>query len=160
MVHLRAFISTTKQKLRKSAVRIHGESKTTPFLCASTAFWNDAMTFLWVLKWKGSSVKARLCVRGFKQIIQDIDDTFASTPVIVILKLLLMFALSFNWSIECFDITTAFLHAVLDPSDLIYVQKFATAYTNPISNLEKHTKQLHISYVTYITYKPLFEKIA
>ena len=58
--------------------------------------WQDAMDLVWVLKWKGSSVRARLCVRGFNQVITDLDDTFASTPVIVVLKVLVLFALAFN----------------------------------------------------------------
>ena len=84
--------------------------------------WQEAMDLIWVLKWKGSSVRARLCVRGFNQWIKDLDETFASTPVIVVLKLLILFAISFNWCIESFDITTAFLHAVLDPSEEIFVR--------------------------------------
>ena len=81
-----------------------------------------ALDFTWAIKWKGSDIRARLCVRGFNQIVKDLDHTFASTPVLLILKLLIVLALSMSWCIFTFDITTAFLHASLDPNDdLIYV---------------------------------------
>ena len=78
---------------------------------------SSVLDFTWALRWKGSEVRARLCVRGFNQIIKDLDSTFASTPVLIILKLLIVLALAFNWSIYTFDVTTAFLHAFLDPND-------------------------------------------
>ena len=68
---------------------------------------NEAHTLLWVRTWKGF-VKSRLCVRGFTQIIKDLDDTYASTPVIYMLRLVLLLALIFGWSIMLFDISTAF----------------------------------------------------
>ena len=75
-----------------------------------------ALDFTWVHRWKGSEIRSRLCVRGFKQFIADIDDVYASTPVLLILKVLLVHALSVGWSIFTYDVTTAFLHANLDPS--------------------------------------------
>ena len=81
-----------------------------------------AMDFTWAHRWKGSQIRSRLCVRGFKQSIADIDDAYASTPVLLIVKTLLVHALAMNWSIFTYDITTAFLHASLDQeSDPIYV---------------------------------------
>ena len=67
--------------------------------------------------WKGIAVISRLCVRGFKQCIKDLHDTFASTPVLMILQLRLVFAFSVQRSSFTFDITTAFLHAILNPDD-------------------------------------------
>ena len=82
----------------------------------------NALTFTWAHRWKGNDIRSRLCVRGFKQVITDIDDTYASTPVLLILKVLLVYALSVGWGIYSFDVTTAFLHATLDPgADPIYV---------------------------------------
>ena len=78
---------------------------------------SSVLDFTWALRWKGSEVRARLCVRGFNQIIKDLDSTFASTPVLIILKLLIVLALAFNWSIFTYDVTTAFLHALLNPED-------------------------------------------
>ena len=75
------------------------------------------LDFAWAIKWEGSDIRARLCVRGFNQIVKDLDHTFASTPVLLILKLLIVLALSMSWCIFTFDITTAFLHASLDPTD-------------------------------------------
>ena len=88
------------------------------------------MDLTWVLKWKGSSVRARLCVRGFNQVIKDLDDTFVSTPAILVLKLLILFALAFSWSIEGFDITKAFLRAMLDPADEIFLRPPPEYYLN------------------------------
>ena len=79
-----------------------------------------AMTLLWVHVWKGF-VKSRLCVRGYKQKVSDLDDTYASTPVISILRILLIIALARGWMIYFFDISTAFLHARLSSDEPVYV---------------------------------------
>ena len=73
------------------------------------------MDFTWIHTWKGHASKSRLCVRGFKQNIEDMDDTYASTPVLCILKVLIVHALSRQWGIFTYDVTTAFLHAQLNP---------------------------------------------
>ena len=75
------------------------------------------LDFTSVHRWKGMDVSSRLCARGFTQWIQDLDDTCASTPVLMVLKILLVFALSMQRSIFTFDITTAFLHAIRNPDD-------------------------------------------
>ena len=80
---------------------------------------DQAMTLLWVHVWKGF-VKSRLCVRGYRQVINDLDDTYASTPVIYVLRILLIIALARGWMIYFFDISTAFLHAPLT-GDPVYV---------------------------------------
>ena len=86
----------------------------------SQAVLSTVMSLVWVHVWKGS-VKSRLCVRGLDQVINDLDDTYASTPMIYILRLLFLLALQHGWCIRLFDISTAFLHATLSSTDPIYV---------------------------------------
>ena len=66
----------------------------------------------WVHRPKGLEVKSRVVVKGYKQLIEDKDDTFASTPSFVTLKLLLTLALSRHWYCIGADVSTAFLHAL------------------------------------------------
>ena len=82
-----------------------------------------ALDMTWVHRWKGF-VRSRLCVRGFRQEIQDIDDTYASTPLIWTLYILITFSLSKGYSILLCDISTAFLHAkASDTSILVWPPK-------------------------------------
>lgn len=67
----------------------------------------------WVNVWKGLIVKSRLTLRGFKQIVEDKDSTYASTPLFVIFKLLVLMSLALGWSMYGGDVCTAFLHAVM-----------------------------------------------
>ncbi|MCP4192560.1 MAG: hypothetical protein GY768_18250, partial [Planctomycetaceae bacterium] len=80
----------------------------------------SAMTLRWVHVWKGF-VRSRLVVQGFRQEITDLDDTYASTPIMPILRVLLTMALSKGWSIQLCDVSTAFLHADLQSEEDIYV---------------------------------------
>ena len=75
------------------------------------------LDFTWVHTWKGMVIRSRLCVRGSKLWIKDLDDTFASTQLLMIRKLFLVFALSMQWRIFTFDIMTAFLYAIRNPDD-------------------------------------------
>ena len=60
---------------------------------------DNAISTKWVKTRKpDGSVRCRLFVRGFDQKIDDLDDTFTSTPSLVTLKLLLTLAASFNWT--------------------------------------------------------------
>ena len=61
---------------------------------------------------KGDGVKRRVCVRGYDQEV-DPDDTYASTPSLITLKLLLTLAVTHGWHILAGDVSTAFLHALL-----------------------------------------------
>ena len=64
-------------------------------------------------------VRCRLVIHGFDQKSdQNVDDTFASTPSLATLKLLLTLAASFNWTVTCGDISTAFLYALITRQDL------------------------------------------
>jgi hypothetical protein len=47
----------------------------------------NALDFRFVHRWKGSAVKSRLCIRGYKQQVHDEDTVFASTPSLSSLKL-------------------------------------------------------------------------
>lgn len=65
------------------------------------------------------SVGCRLVVRGEDQVVEDLDDTFASTPSLTTLKLLLTLAVAFGWKISTLDISTAFLHAMVTGEDIL-----------------------------------------
>ena len=77
----------------------------------------SAMGFTSAHQWTCSDVLSRLCVRGFTQMIKDLDTTSASTPVLLSLQLLLTLALAFDRWIYTLDICIAVLHATLNPSD-------------------------------------------
>jgi hypothetical protein len=76
----------------------------------------------WVDKWKGTSVKSRLVCRGFSEQVIDKDDTFASTPLLTTLRMLLTIGLSRGWNFYTGDISTAFLHAALEEGGRIIVR--------------------------------------
>ena len=78
-----------------------------PLTSVEDSVISTAMTLLWVFVWKGF-VKGRLCVRGYNQTVSDLDDTYASTPVIYVLRILIVMALSRGWLIQFYDISTAF----------------------------------------------------
>ena len=50
-------------------------------------------------------------MKGYKQLIEDKDDTFASTPSFVTLKPLFVMSLARKWYCAGADFSTAFLHA-------------------------------------------------
>ena len=71
-------------------------------------------------------VRCRLVCRGFNEPVTDKDETYASTPGITSLKLLLNHVLNKNLKVYVGDISTAFLHApvsgtviVKPPSDYV-----------------------------------------
>ena len=70
---------------------------------------NQAMALLWVRVWKGF-VKLRICVRGYRQAVSSLDDTYASTPVVYLFRILLIIALARGWMMYCFDISTALFY--------------------------------------------------
>ena len=65
----------------------------------------------WVHKAKGLEVKSRVVVKGYKELVEDKDETYASTPSFTTLKLLLTLALAKHWYCLGADVSTAFLHA-------------------------------------------------
>jgi hypothetical protein len=65
--------------------------------------------------------KARFVARGFKQRLGvDVKSTFAPTASLSTLRLLLSMSVKFNWSINAFDVTGAFVHSPIDKT--IYVE--------------------------------------
>ena len=74
---------------------------------------DSAISMKWVKSWKGAEVKCRLVARGFDQYIEDKDDTFASTPSLSTLKLLIALSIAMNLDVVIADVSTAFLHATL-----------------------------------------------
>ena len=48
---------------------------------------------------------ACVCVRGFDQVIEDPGDTFANTPSLATLKLLLTLACTYNWFVLAGDVS-------------------------------------------------------
>ena len=44
------------------------------------------LTSRWVHRWKGDEARSRLVARGFDQHITDLDDIYASTPILVSLR--------------------------------------------------------------------------
>ena len=72
----------------------------------------NAVDCRWVMCRKTPrKVRCRLVARGCFQEDMDTDDTFASTPTLVTLRVLLLLSLSRCWSMFTCDISTAFLHA-------------------------------------------------
>ena len=62
---------------------------------------------------KVHEVRARLVVKDYWRSVPDRDDIYASTPLLLTVKLLLLIALQFGFGILLGDISTAFLHAPL-----------------------------------------------
>ena len=56
-------------------------------------------------------------MRGYAEVVEDKDDTYASTPSFTTLKLLLVRAIPRGWFIFGADVSTAFLHAVWNKID-------------------------------------------
>ena len=56
-----------------------------------TSAWTEdqhanMLEFTWVGRWKSMDIRSRMCVKGFKHWTKDLDDTFYTTPVLMILK--------------------------------------------------------------------------
>ena len=75
----------------------------------------SAISTKWVkVRKPDGSVRCRIVGRGYTQHIEDKDETFASTPSLTTLRLLLTLAVAKGWHISIGDISTAFLHALVD----------------------------------------------
>ena len=73
---------------------------------------DNALDCTWVKRRKTPrKVRCRPVARGCFQEAMDTDDTFASTPTLVTLRVLLLLSLSRCWTVLTCDISTAFLHA-------------------------------------------------
>ena len=72
---------------------------------------SHAISSRWVKTRKpDGTVRCRLAVRGFDQVVEDPDQTFGSTPSLTTLKLLLALSVAFGWDVRhfyclftCFD---------------------------------------------------------
>jgi len=64
---------------------------------------------------------------SFDQVVDDPDQTFASTPSLTTLKLLLTLSVAFGWDVSTGHISAAFLHALITGED-IYVTPPAEYY--------------------------------
>ena len=58
--------------------------------------------------------RCRSAVRGYDQVVEDPDETYASTPSLLTLNTLLTLAVARGWRVTLADISTAFLHALMD----------------------------------------------
>ena len=74
-----------------------------------------AISSRWVKTRKpDGTVRCRLVVRGFDhfdEVVDDHDQTFASTPSFTTLKPLSTLSVAFRWDVSTGDISTAFPHA-------------------------------------------------
>ena len=76
---------------------------------------NSAISTKWVkVRKPDGTVRCRIVGRGCTQQVEDKDETFASTPSLTTLRLLLTLAVAKGWHISIGDISTAFLHALVD----------------------------------------------
>ena len=89
----------------------------------------------WVLRQKGNTVRARIVAKGS----DDNDDSFASTPIFCVLRMLLVLALCNSWICLTGDISTAFLHAAAATADLFMYPpaEFYNAYDQIVWRLNK-----------------------
>lgn len=77
----------------------------------------SALDTTWVGRWEGFEVRSKLCIRGCSQQVEDLVTLVASTPVLYMLKLLVVMSTAMGLHIFCFNNMTAFLHAFLNPEE-------------------------------------------
>ena len=76
---------------------------------------NSEISTKWVkVRKPDGTARCRIVGRGYTQQVEDEDETFASTPSLTTLRLLLTLAVAKGWHISIGDISTAFLHALVD----------------------------------------------
>ena len=63
--------------------------------------------------------RCRIVVRGYDQVVEDPDETYASTPSLLTLKTSLTLAVARGWHVTLADVSTAFLHASMDGEVLV-----------------------------------------
>ena len=87
---------------------------------------DGALDCRWVKVWKSEDeLRCRVVVRGCFQNVEksDEDNLFASTPSLVTMRLLLCMALARNWGITMGDVSTAFLHALMNEEVFVWPPK-------------------------------------
>ena len=83
---------------------------------------SSATSTKWVKTRKpDGSVRCRLVCRGCDQVVDDPDQTFASTPSLTTLKLLLTLAVTFGWDVFTGAISPALLHALITGEDTFII---------------------------------------
>ena len=79
----------------------------------------------WVLVDKGETgVKARVVVQNINRGAP--EDTFAAAPSMTALRVVLWIAIRMGWKLQTADVSTAYLHADLEPGDQVFVVPPAT----------------------------------
>ena len=64
----------------------------------------------WVHREKGTEVRSRIVTKGYNEVVNDLDDIYASTPI----SAFYVFCLHWHWPCDgAGDVPTAFLHAAL-----------------------------------------------
>ena len=104
---------------------------------------NEALDTRWVHPLKGLFVNSRLTMRGFARTINGLDDTYASTPILSIKRVLLLYGLLRQLAIRFFGMRIAFLHADLTTSETIYVWPPPEVTTGPPSKIWKLLKAMY-----------------
>ena len=87
---------------------------------------DGALDCRWVKVWKSEDeLRCRVVVRGCFQNVEksEEDNLFASTPSLVTMRLLLCMALARNWGITMGDVSTAFLHALMNEEVFVWPPK-------------------------------------
>jgi hypothetical protein len=97
-----------------------------------------AITTRWVHRWKGDVVRSRLVCRGFNETVTDEDQTYASTPLVVMVKLLVLISLSLSWHIEFWDVGAALLHATVTGELYVVHHKSSILQALSCGDLARH----------------------
>eukprot|EP00439_Symbiodinium_sp_Y106_P042053 s9065_g5.t1 len=87
---------------------------------------DGALDCRWVKVWKSEDeLRCRMVVRGCFQNVEksEEDNLFVSTPSLVTIRLLLCMALARNWGITMGDVSTAFLHALVNEEVFVWPLK-------------------------------------
>ena len=92
----------------------------------------------WVKTRKSDGIcRCRIVVPAYDQVVEDPDETYASTPSLVTLKTLLTLAVARGWHVTLADVSTAFLHVLVDGEVLV----LAPLEYYPIGDVEWRLKR-------------------
>ena len=98
------------------------------------------------LRDKGNKVRARIVAKGFTETVTDLDDIYASAPILCVLRTLLTLACNNGWIGLTGDMSAAFLHAAAATTDLyLYPPKeFYKPEDNILRKLLKDCDDRHL----------------
>ncbi|CAM9535640.1 unnamed protein product [Sphacelaria rigidula] len=98
----------------------------------------------WVFSWKTDAdgtitkAKAGLAARGFRQRVAfDCFETFAATPSMASIKLVVAVVVQEEWPLYHFDVTQAFVQAEIDTDEYMRLPEGCSVLTDVIVKLEK-----------------------